>query len=254
MTNYSGDPWQEFDFNHNPTWRIFQIMSEFVEGFTFLAGIQKSVTFFGSARLPQDNPYSQLAYTLAHRLAERGYTVVTGGGPGIMEAANHGAFDAKGESVGLNIQLPREQRSNPYVKQEMSFRFFFSRKVMLDFSAEAYIVFPGGFGTLDELFELLTLIQTGKMEHNVPVILMGSAFWTPLLEWIEQEMLAKLQTIEPKDMQIWRLTDDIDEVVHLVESGIQAQTQQRLASKGRSRRTTADTLQKATSPMSKTEQ
>src|SRR5262249_281365 len=165
-----------FDFEHNPTWRIFRIMSEVVEAVTFPARIERSVTIFGSARLPDNHPSFQLARRLGERLARDGYTVVTGGGPGVMQAANQGAYEAGGDSVGINIQLPHEQRTNPFVRRSISLHYFFSRKVMLDLSAEAYVFFPGGFGTLDELFEVLTLIQTGKMERCVPVVLMGREF------------------------------------------------------------------------------
>jgi uncharacterized protein (TIGR00730 family) len=186
-------------------------MSEFVEGFTFLARVQRSVTFFGSARLPTTHPYYQLARQLGQRLARQGYTIDTGGGPGIMQAGNQGACDVDGDSVGLNIQLPHEQRINPYVRRSMSFHYFFSRKVMLDFSAEAYVFFPGGFGTLNELFEVLTLVQTGKMERCVPLLLIGSDFWAPLCDWLRGTLLEKMQTITPHDLTIWTLTDDLDE-------------------------------------------
>ena len=244
----------EFDYEHNPTWRIFRIMSEFVEGFSFLARIQKSATIFGSARMPEESFYGQLAYKLAYELAVRGYAVVTGGGPGIMESANHGAFDAGGNSVGLNIQLPMEQRINPYVKQSMSFNYFFSRKVMLSFSAEAYIYFPGGYGTLDELFELLTLVQTGKHERTVPIILMGVAYWEPLTQWMRETMLDDLHTIGDNDLQIMTLTDDIDEALRIIELGVHEQAQKQLATRGRTRRTMADKLKQVTKPMTRTEQ
>src|ERR671933_249925 len=202
MTNVppEAQPSDFFDYEHNPTWRIFRIMSEFVDGFTFLARVQRSVTFFGSARLPTTHPYYQLARELGQRLARQGYTIVTGGGPGIMQAANQGAYDVDGDSVGLNIQLPHEQRINPYVRRSMSFHYFFSRKVMLDFSAEAYVFFPGGYGTMDEFFELVTLVQTGKLSRDVPIIMMGRAFWEPLAKWMEESMLNQLQTIAPADL------------------------------------------------------
>ncbi len=257
----SNDEAQEavFDYENNPSWRIFRIMSEFVEGFSFLARIQKSVTIFGSARLAESHPYYQLAREVGKRLTERGYTIVTGGGPGIMQAGNQGACEAggcdgAGKSVGLNIQLPMEQRINPYVRQSMSFHYFFSRKVMLDFSAEAYIFFPGGYGTLDEFFELVTLVQTGKIERGVPIIMMGSDFWSPLAKWMEDEMANKLHTITPDDLKLWTLTDDIDEAIQIVEAGMKKQAQARLTTKGRRYKTPDDKLKQATRPMSGTEQ
>jgi uncharacterized protein (TIGR00730 family) len=243
-----------FDYEHNPTWRIFRIMSEFVEGFTFLARIHKNVTIFGSARLPETHPAYHLARSLAHRLAERGFTIVTGGGPGIMQAANQGATEAGGPSVGLNIQLPMEQRINPYVRQSMSFHYFFSRKVMLDFSAEAYVFFPGGYGTLDELFELLTLAQTGKLERSAPIILMGKDFWQPLASWLETTLLNKEHTIAPRDFALWTLTDDLDQVVTIIEEAIQQQVEQRMAATGRANHTPDDKLRQATKQMSELEQ
>lgn len=254
MADLSFTPSQDFDYEHNPTWRIFRIMSEFVDGFSFLARIQRSVTFFGSARLKEANPYYQQARDLAHRLAERGYTVVTGGGPGIMQAANQGATEAGGESVGLNIQLPMEQRINRYVKKGMSFSFFFSRKVMLNFSAEAFIFFPGGYGTLDEFFELVTLVQTGKHERSVPIVMVGRDYWEPLTKWMQSELRDNLHTIGPKDLDILTLTDDLDEVVRIVEMGVEAQAQEWLKQKGRARKTMDDRLKQATSPMESTEQ
>lgn len=242
-----------FDFEHNPTWRIFRIMAEFVDGFSFLANISHSVTIFGSARLPETSPYYHLARGLGQRLAELGYTIVTGGGPGIMQAANQGAFEAGGNSVGLNIQLPREQRINPYVKESTSFHYFFSRKVILDFSAEAYIFFPGGFGTLDEFFEVLTLAQTGKTDAQ-PVILMGTAFWEPLIRWIRSEMLERLHTINADDLRIWTLTDDLDEAVRLVEEGVREQVRRRVAATGRTYPSPDEKLRQATRPMTGREQ
>lgn len=251
---YYNDDEAGFDYFHNPSWRIFRIMSEFVEGFTFLANITKSITFFGSARLPENSPYYLLAYTLSKKLAENGYTIVTGGGPGIMQAGNHGAFDANGKSVGINIQLPMEQRSNPYVKQGISLHYFFSRKVMLDFSAEAYVFFPGGYGTLDEFFELVTLVQTGKMSREVPIIMMGTDFWGPLASWMEDTMLKNLNTISPEDLNLWTLTDDIDEVFNLITQQVNKQEATRVAQKGTTAKSPDDKLRQATQPMTGSEQ
>lgn len=250
----NGQSSPDFDFEHNPTWRIFRIMSEFVDGFSFLAQISRSVTFFGSARLPETHEYYQKARELAARLSHLGYAIVTGGGPGIMEAANRGAFEAGGQSVGLNIQLPMEQRINRYVKQGMSFTYFFSRKVMLNFSAEAYIYFPGGFGTLDEFFDLVTLVQTGKHERSVPIILVGTSYWEPLTRWMRDEMMNTLHTIGSNDLAIFTLTDDIEEVVRIVEAGVAVQTEHWIASRGRSRKTPDDKLKQATRPMEGNEQ
>jgi uncharacterized protein (TIGR00730 family) len=244
--------WSELQVS--PSWRIFRIMSEFVEGFTFLAHIQRSVTIFGSARLPENNPYYQLARELGSRLAQEGYTVVTGGGPGLMEAANRGAAEAGGESVGINIQLPHEQRINPYVNQSISLHYFFSRKVMLDFSAEAYIFFPGGYGTLDEFFELITLIQTGKMSNQVPIILVGTAFWQGLEQWMQQVLYAQFHTINEADLHIWTLTDDVEQIVGQVQRCIESQIQQRIAETGSANKTPDGKLKEATQPMSGSEQ
>ncbi|HEY1387140.1 MAG TPA: TIGR00730 family Rossman fold protein [Ktedonobacterales bacterium] len=244
----------ESSFDTTPSWRIFRIMSEFVSGFTFLGNIEHSVTIFGSARMPQNGPYCQQAYELGRRLAQQGYTVVTGGGPGVMQAGNHGAWDTGGNSVGINIELPHEQRINPYVRRSISFHYFFSRKVMLDFSAEAYIFFPGGFGTLDEFFELITLVQTGKLDTAVPIILFGRSFWEPLADWMRTVMLEGLHTVAAHDLTIWTITDDLDEVMEIVESGILTQTQQRLERTGHEHPTPDEKLQKATRPMAGTEQ
>lgn len=258
MDNRTDEPGQNqadhFDYDNDPTWKIFRIMSEFVEGFTFLARIQRSVTIFGSARLGEDSPYCQLARQLGGRLAEQGYTVVTGGGPGIMEAGNRGAAEAGGNSVGLNIQLPMEQRINPYVRQSMSFNYFFSRKVMLDFSAEAYVFFPGGYGTLDEFFDLMTLIQTGKIDRRAPVIMLGRAFWQPLTEWLENTLLNQLHTISAEDLKLWTLTDDIEEAMNIIQIGVEQQTVQRVTSQGRSYKTPGDKIKQMTKPMTGLEQ
>ena len=197
------------------SWQVLRILAEFVDGFEFLSKLRRSVTFFGSARLSADDPYYQLARELARRLAEEQFTIVTGGGPGIMEAGNRGAVEGGGLSVGLNIELPLEQQFNPWVKQGMGFHYFFSRKFMLDYSAMAYVYFPGGYGTLDELFTVLTLIQTGKTDRGVPVILMGEDYWTPLTRWMKEQLLAR-RLVAPDDLDIWHCTDDIEEAVQVI--------------------------------------
>ncbi len=208
-------PQQEM-FTENINWRIFRIMAEFIEGFEFLSGLKKEVSFFGSARVTPGNAYYKMARALAERLAQEGYTMVTGGGPGIMEAGNRGAFEAGGESVGLDIQLPNEQRRNKFVKKSKGFHYFFTRKVMLSASAQAYVFFPGGFGTFDELFEIVTLIQTGKMSDQVPVILVGKDYWTGLLTWIREQMMQR-GFIEPFEFNILRLVDTTDEAFAIIK-------------------------------------
>jgi len=209
-------PYLEDDFTENINWRIFRIMAEFVEGFEFLSQLEREVTFFGSARLSSQNKYYKLARELAGLCAKEKFTVITGGGGGIMEAANRGAFDKGGESIGLNISLPEGQRKNKYVKKGKGFHYFFTRKVMLSASAQAYVFFPGGFGTLDELFEMVTLIQTGKMSSDVPVILVGKAFWEPLLEWIWSELRDHLETIDKGDETILQLCDSAQEAMAII--------------------------------------
>ncbi len=192
------------------SWRVFRIMSEFVSGFELLRNHGLAVTFWGSARLEPGDKYYKMAEELAARLAKKGFSVISGGGPGIMEASNVGAFKVGGKSVGLNIQLPFEQKLNPYTTESLNFDFFFSRKVMLTFASEAYIYFPGGFGTLDEFFEIITLIQTKKIER-IPVIMIGSDFWNPLLQWFEKDLIKKFKTISKEDMELFKVFDDIKE-------------------------------------------
>ncbi len=197
------------------SWRIFRIMSEFVSGFELLRNHGLAVTFWGSARLSPTDPYYKAAEEMAAKLAKKGFTVISGGGPGIMEASNVGAFKVGGKSVGLNIKLPFEQKLNPYTTESLDFDFFFSRKVMMTFASEAYIYFPGGFGTMDEFFEIVTLIQTKKIER-IPVVLYGSEFWNPLLAWMEKELIKKFKTIDKEDMEIFKVFDSVDEAVKYV--------------------------------------
>lgn len=203
-------------FTESLQWRIFRIMSEFVEGFEFLSKLKGEVSIFGSARATSASPRYKAARELGFLLAKKGYTMITGGGPGIMEAANRGAFDAGGESVGLNIQLPIEQRTNKYVKKGMGFHYFFTRKVMLSASAQAYVFFPGGFGTLDEMTEMVTLVQTGKIPSNVPVILYGKDFWQPFLDWVKTAMTEQHRYLEPEEMAIIHLVDTPEEAVKII--------------------------------------
>lgn len=203
-------------FTESPQWKIFRIMSEFIEGFEFISKLKGEVSVFGSARAMPSDPYYKLARELGKKLAEKGYTMVTGGGPGIMEAANRGAIDGGGESVGLNIQLPIEQRTNKYVKKGVGFHYFFTRKVMLSASAQAYVFFPGGFGTLDEMTEMVTLLQTGKIPSNVPVILFGKAFWSPFIEWVQNTVSKQHRYIEKEEFKIIQIVDTVDEAVKII--------------------------------------
>jgi uncharacterized protein (TIGR00730 family) len=193
------------------SWKIFQIMAEFVEGFERLAHIKPSVSIFGSARLPVDSPWYRLTEEIGRLLSEAGFCVVTGGGPGLMEAANKGAFAGKAPTVGLNIQLPREQVSNPYQDIAITFRHFFARKVMFVKYASAYVILPGGYGTLDELAEILTLVQTGRT-RRIPIILVGSEFWRGLIDWLRNSPMA-LGTIDEADLELFEVVDEPKEVV-----------------------------------------
>ena len=199
------------------TWRVFRIMAEFVEGFDELGRLGPAVSIFGSARFEPDNPYCQLAQRTAQVLSEAGLAVITGGGGGIMEAANRGAFEAGGRSVGLNIEIPEEQNANEFQNLSLSFRYFFARKTMFTKYARAFIIFPGGFGTMDEFFEALTLMQTLKLAR-FPVILMGSQFWQGLMDWINNVMLAQHQTVSTRDTNLYSLTDDPDETLKIIQA------------------------------------
>jgi len=206
------------DFRNTFQWRVFRIMAEFIDGFDFIANFKKTVTVFGSARLSPEDHYYKEARKFAQLSAKAGYTIITGGGPGIMEAANRGAFDMKGESVGLNIQLPSEQKTNPYVKSPLGFNYFFTRKVMLSFAAQAYVFFPGGFGTLDELFEMVTLIQTGKIMKPTPIIVVGKEYWQPLFGWLKLEVQEKHGAIGKEDFKILNLVDSAEEAFSLIKT------------------------------------
>ena len=189
--------------------------NELLNGFHAVRKFPKSVTFFGSARLSEDDPYYQKARSLGAKICQEGFAVVTGGGPGIMEAGNRGAHDACDCSVGFNIELPMEQNINPYVTHGVNFHYFYTRKVTMFFSAEAYVYFPGGFGTLDEFFELVTLVQTNKMP-KVPIVLFGKDFWQPLQDLMKKQLLDEFETISPEDLELYTITDDEDEVMEIV--------------------------------------
>jgi len=196
------------------SWKIFQIMAEFVEGFERLEQIHPSVSIFGSARTPVGHPYYVMAEQIARLLSDAGFSVVSGGGPGIMEAVNKGAQAGKGPSVGLNIQLPHEQSGNPYQDISLSFRHFFARKVMFVKYASAYVVLPGGFGTLDELMEIMTLIQTGK-SRRIPVILVHAPFWQGMLAWFRDTLVPE-GTISAADLDLITVLDDAQDVLHAI--------------------------------------
>lgn len=197
------------------SWRMFRIIGEFAQGFDVMSDVGKAVTVFGSARLREDNPWYGLAQELSERLAGAGYTVLTGGGPGIMEAGNRGAFEAGGRSIGLNITLPHEQAPNPYQTDSVDFKYFFIRKVMLVKYSTAFVVFPGGFGTIDELFEALTLIQTKKI-IPFPVYLIGVDYWRGLVQWL-QSVLVRSGTVSEHDLHLFKVTDDISLIPDEIE-------------------------------------
>lgn len=197
------------------SWRIFRIMAEFVDAIDTLSRVGKAVTIFGSARIKPEDPYYETARVLADKLVHAGFSVISGGGPGIMEAANRGAAEAGGTSVGMNIQLPFEQKPNPYANVPINYHYFFIRKVMFVKYSVAYVVMPGGFGTLDELFEALTLIQTKRIK-GFPVILVGTEFWKGLLSWV-RKMLLNTGMISKEDLDLIRVIDDPDEVVRHIQ-------------------------------------
>ena len=200
------------------TWSVFKIMSEFVEGFEKLSNIGPCISIFGSARTKKSNPYYKDAVELAKKLTKKGYGIITGGGPGIMEAANKGAKEGNGPSVGLNIELPFEQTPNQYIDYEKSidFNYFFVRKVMFVKYAQAFVILPGGVGTLDELFETITLIQTEKIQ-KIPIILYGSDYWKGLLKWMKTTVFEKEKCINQSDLDNFLLLDDIDQVIETID-------------------------------------
>jgi uncharacterized protein (TIGR00730 family) len=202
------------EFTHTDTWRVFRIMGEFVEGFDDLATVTRGVSIFGSARTPSEDPMYAAAEETAALLARAGFAVITGGGPGIMMAANRGAYEAGGVSIGCNIELPFEQVPNPYQTRALTFKYFFVRKTMFVKYSTAFVIFPGGFGTLDELFEALTLIQTRKI-RNFPVVLFGSDYWGGMVKWVEEMMLNSNYINEP-DLRLLHVTDSPSEIVDIV--------------------------------------
>jgi uncharacterized protein (TIGR00730 family) len=203
------------EINLQDAWRLFRILAEFVEGFDNLAAIPPAVTFFGSSRVSEGDPAYDNARELAKRLAGSGCAIITGGGPGVMEAANRGAQEGNGHSIGLNIEIPFEQRPNQYVDKLISFQYFFVRKVMFVKYSMAFVILPGGFGTMDELFEALTLIQTHKIKP-FPVFILGKKYWSGLIEWLQKYMLDQ-DKISPEDLDLLQVVDSLDEVVEGID-------------------------------------
>ncbi|NOX65602.1 MAG: TIGR00730 family Rossman fold protein [Chlorobi bacterium] len=207
---------QELTASQEDLWRVFRIMAEFVEGFETMSKIKPSIAIFGSARTRPSNKYYKMSVRVAKELSKKGFGIITGGGPGIMEAANRGAHEANGSSTGVNIELPHEQYANKYIDSDklLNFRYFFVRKVMFFKYAQGYIIMPGGFGTIDEFFEVLTLIQTGKTER-VPIVVMGKEYWQPLMDWLKKYML-NFNFIEDFDMELFKVTDDPKEAAQII--------------------------------------
>jgi uncharacterized protein (TIGR00730 family) len=204
------------DLKTSEAWRVFRIQAELIDGIETLNELGPAVSIFGSARLPKDSPYYDAARSVARKLSQSGLSIITGGGPGIMGAANAGAFHQGGRSVGLNIELPHEQIANPNQDTRLSFRYFFVRKLMFVKYSVGYVVFPGGFGTLDEFFEALTLMQTQKIRH-FPVILYGSSYWQGLIDWLE-EQVAGLGCIDASDMCLFRVVDNPDDILPIIRT------------------------------------
>lgn len=213
-------PFADPSFLESDAWRALRIMGEFIDGFDALARLGPAVSIFGSARTKPDDPMYDHARRLAARLSEQGFTVITGGGPGIMTAANQGAKEADGVSVGLAIDLPRETGLNPYVDLAVYFRYFFVRKTMFVKYAQAFVIFPGGFGTFDELFESLTLVQTDKIDH-FPIILFDSSYWAGLIDWLRSQVVER-GNVSEADLEIFRISDDIEQIVDIITESYHA--------------------------------
>lgn len=209
------------DLRGHETWRIFRIMSEFVEGFEELSTIKRAVSIFGSSRMSRNNYHYKAVMELAELLSKKGFSIITGGGPGIMEAGNRGAKKGKGLSIGLNIEIPKEQTPNKYQDKRLDFRYFFARKVMFVKYSVGYVITPGGFGTMDEFFEALTLMQTGKI-RRFPIIMFGKDYWDDLLKWMRKTLIPA-GTISKEDMSLFCITDDPDEVVRIIEESCEKQ-------------------------------
>ena len=204
------------DFKLEDPWRVFRIMGEFVEGFHELSRVGPAVSIFGSARTPKTHRWYTQAEETARLLVREGYAVITGGGPGIMEAGNKGAFNGGGQSIGLNIDLPFEQKPNPFIKKLIQFHYFFCRKVMFVKYAKAFVIFPGGYGTLDEFFESITLIQTRRLER-FPVVLFGTDYWRGLIDWLKESVL-KAGNIDPQDIEMFTIVDEPQEVINAIRA------------------------------------
>ena len=209
------------DLRCHETWRIFRIMSEFVEGFEELSNVKRAVSIFGSARMSRNNHHYKAVMALAELLSKKGFSIITGGGPGIMEAGNRGAKKGKGLYIGLNIEIPKEQTPNKYQDKRLDFRYFFARKVMFVKYSVGYVITPGGFGTMDEFFEALTLMQTGKI-RRFPIIMFGTDYWDDLLKWMRKTLIPA-GTISKEDMSLFCITDDPEEVVRIIEESYEKQ-------------------------------
>ncbi len=210
------------DFRETFQWRIFRIMAEFVEGFQFVTDFEKPIAIFGSSSFKEDSPDYQKARRLGNLLAKEGFTAITGGGPGIMEAANRGAYEEGGESVGVNIQIEDGERANKYLKKSIGFYYFFTRKVMLSFGSSGYVFFPGGYGTLDEFFEMITLIQTKKISQDVVVVAVDKEFWEPLFSWLRSTVCQKYKAIKEENLDIFKLVDTPEEALEIIKENFES--------------------------------